>query len=64
MDAICMAEYPTESSGELKKAVAANIIIISLLMSPQLGHRPPLWITYKENKRIKFTRIRRAKQWH
>jgi uncharacterized membrane protein YagU involved in acid resistance len=25
------------------------IIIISLLMSPLLGHRPSLWITYKEN---------------
>jgi hypothetical protein len=25
------------------------IIIISLLMSPLLGHRPSLWITHKEN---------------
>jgi hypothetical protein len=25
------------------------IIIISLLMPPLLGHRPSLWITYKEN---------------
>jgi hypothetical protein len=25
------------------------IIIISLLMSPLLGHRPSLWITRKEN---------------
>jgi hypothetical protein len=24
-------------------------IIISLLMSPLLGHRPSLWITHKEN---------------
>jgi hypothetical protein len=26
------------------------IIIISLLMSPLLGHRPSLWITQKENE--------------
>jgi hypothetical protein len=26
-----------------------NIIIIILLMSPLLGHRPSLWITHKEN---------------
>jgi hypothetical protein len=25
------------------------IIIISLLLSPLLGHRPSLWITHKEN---------------
>jgi hypothetical protein len=25
-----------------------HIIIISLLMSPLLGHRPSLWITHKE----------------
>jgi hypothetical protein len=25
------------------------IVLISLLMSPLLGHRPSLWITYKEN---------------
>jgi hypothetical protein len=24
-------------------------IIVSLLMSPLLGHRPILWITHKEN---------------
>jgi hypothetical protein len=24
-------------------------IIISLLMSPLLGHKPSLWITHKEN---------------
>jgi hypothetical protein len=27
------------------------IIIISPLMSPLLGHRPPLWITHKANER-------------
>jgi hypothetical protein len=27
------------------------IIIISLLMSPMLGHRPSLWIIHKENIR-------------
>jgi hypothetical protein len=26
-----------------------RFIIISLLMSPLLGHRPSLWITHKEN---------------
>jgi hypothetical protein len=26
-----------------------NIIIIGLLMSPLLGHRPSLWITHNEN---------------
>jgi hypothetical protein len=26
------------------------IIIISLLMSPQLGHRPSLWLTHTENR--------------
>jgi hypothetical protein len=26
------------------------IIIISLLMSPLLGHRPCIWITHKENE--------------
>jgi predicted DNA-binding transcriptional regulator len=28
---------------------APSIIIISLLMSPMLGHRPYLWITHMEN---------------
>jgi hypothetical protein len=29
--------------------VSFIIVIISLLMSPLLGHRPSLWITHKEN---------------
>jgi hypothetical protein len=32
------------------------IIIISLLMSPLLGHRPSLWITHKENRPYPTTR--------
>jgi hypothetical protein len=30
-------------------ALGYFIIIISLLMSPLLGHRPYFWITHKEN---------------
>jgi hypothetical protein len=33
----------------LPPIMSADIIIISLLMSPLLGHRPSLWITYKES---------------
>jgi hypothetical protein len=30
--------------------VCSIIFIISLLMSPQLGRKPTLWITHKENE--------------
>jgi hypothetical protein len=38
------------AGSEIAFVVDYLIIIISLLMSPLLGHRPSLWITYKENE--------------
>jgi hypothetical protein len=31
-----------------KWRILVQVVIISLLMSPLLGHRPSLWITYKK----------------
>jgi hypothetical protein len=33
----------------LQNVGVSDLVIISLLMSPLLGHRPSLWITHKEN---------------
>jgi hypothetical protein len=48
--------YATSSEIGRKCVWKGMYIIISLLMSPLLGHRPSLWITHKENEPQTTTR--------